>query len=359
MSRKHLMIMVIGGATGLLLLLLILQQHVLGPAADDRTAITQLQQELNQLEIESRRQSAARRRLASYARRTLGGDPLRVSEALRIRLVEMLNRSNLSNEHLSLKPVAGRRVRGAYQEIGWTVRARGGLSRIVDLLYLAQHQPYLLSVDDISITPVSRSLDSTLRARCTTLVLDESVTGRTEVAAFEDDPNALPLNSDDRRLYAAITRRDLLRPYIQRPPPRPSPSPPAAETAQPEPAPSPAAPGPERFRLVGLPQWGDEVDVLVRDTTSGQVQRYKVGQSLAGGKIVMVDYRRMPYPDQPELFSYSRVIIRIGGDYWALDLGRALDQRYRLQRAQWPPSLRNNDETSAAEGSTADRPGDA
>ena len=49
------------------------------------------------------------------------------------------------------------------------------------------------------------------------------------------------------------------------------------------------------------------------------VEKDKATPGLAqnGGEIVMVDYRPLPLPKKPLIISNSRVIVRVGTDYWA------------------------------------------
>ena len=104
--------------------------------------------------------------------------------------------------------------------------------------------------------------------------------------------------------------------------------------------------------MVGLPSWGEKQDVFVKDTSSGQVRRYKIGDTLANGKIVMVDYRPMRKPDKPQFLSPSRVIVQIGRDYWAVNLGSSLRQKHRLKRYQLPPELQSALPPAGAEATT-------
>ena len=53
----------------------------------------------------------------------------------------------------------------------------------------------------------------------------------------------------------------------------------------------------------------------------------------------MVDYRRMPKPGKEYLMSESRVIVKIGTEYWAVELGQTLAQKYRLNPEQLPEQL--------------------
>ena len=53
----------------------------------------------------------------------------------------------------------------------------------------------------------------------------------------------------------------------------------------------------------------------------------------------MVDYRPMPMPSNAMLQSYSRVIIKIGSDYWAIERGQTLADRRKLATAELPAQL--------------------
>ena len=57
---------------------------------------------------------------------------------------------------------------------------------------------------------------------------------------------------------------------------------------------------------------------MVYNSNKNETKSYKLGDTLAGGIIVMIDYRQMPLPKKPELFSQSRVIVSIETDYWAI-----------------------------------------
>ncbi|MCK5556756.1 MAG: hypothetical protein KAJ01_00145, partial [Candidatus Hydrogenedentes bacterium] len=100
-----------------------------------------------------------------------------------------------------------------------------------------------------------------------------------------------------------------------------------------------------RFKVVDLSQWEDEKDIRIENTQNKAQPRfrlYNVGDSLAGGTIVMVDYRIMPKPSQPELLSYSRLILKIGEDYYAVELGQTLAEKHRLRSKELPVPLRKN-----------------
>lgn len=53
----------------------------------------------------------------------------------------------------------------------------------------------------------------------------------------------------------------------------------------------------------------------------------------------MVDYRPMPLPGNAFLQSFSRVIIKIGSEYWAIDRGQTLADRRKLSTSELPSQL--------------------
>ena len=139
------------------------------------------------------------------------------------------------------------------------------------------------------------------------------------------------LGSEDRTLFAAITQRAFFLPYQKKPAPLPTP------TATPPPAPTP--PGPETYKIVSLSEWKGQQEIMVLDSNQNKTASYKPGDELAGGKIVMIDYRKMPFPKKPALLSQSRVILIIGEDYWAIERGNTLADKHKLVPEQLPENL--------------------
>ena len=298
--------------------------------------------DLAKLRRENRRVQGLAESISGWAALTFDDDELRVSTKLGAVLMALVERAGLSPEKLSLQPVGGARVRGAYREIGRTISVRGKIERIVDFLYLLEDEPHLHRLDNISITPVPKTNEANLQVRYITVVLDGAPTGSTPTSGPTTTPS--DLDGEGRKLYDAIASRDLFRPYIQRivvpppPPPPPTPTPRATPRAAPVAKPTPP-PDPGRFRLVGLPEWRDKHDVIVEDTQTRQVRVYKAGETLAGGTLVMVDYRPLPSPANPQILSPSRAIVRVGPDYWAVELGQSLTHKRRLKPEQLPKGI--------------------
>ena len=105
------------------------------------------------------------------------------------------------------------------------------------------------------------------------------------------------------------------------------------------PATPPGPPGPETFRVVSLSEWQGQPEVHVRDLTAQKTVRYKPGDALAGGTIALVDYRSLPLPGGNGLLSYSRVIVRVKDEFFAIERGQTLADLRKLEVAQLPPEL--------------------
>jgi len=324
------------------------QKMFLAKDAEHDQRRIRLSNDFAKLQRENTRIESTAKSLKGWASLTYDLDELRASAKLGATLVALVERAGLNPEKLSLQPVRGGRVRGAYREIGRTLRVRGRLQNIVDFLYLLRKEPHLHRLDNLSITPLPKTNEIDVQVRYVALVLDAKASEKLQTDML---PTTAPtdLDSDERKLYDAIASRDLFRPYIQRrqapPPPRPTPTPPRPSPRRPTPTPPRPAPtptpNPGRFRVVGLPDWSDKQEVLVSDSSTGQLRTYKAGDTLAGGTIVMVDYRLLPSPKNPQILSPSRAILRVGPDYWAVDLGSMLTEKRRLKADQLPDTIRS------------------
>jgi hypothetical protein len=51
----------------------------------------------------------------------------------------------------------------------------------------------------------------------------------------------------------------------------------------------------------------------------------------------MVDYRPLPMPGNEALKSFSRVILKVGEEYWAVERGQTLAEKRRLVPEELPP----------------------
>jgi hypothetical protein len=288
--------------------------------------------------------------LRSWAARTFDTDEMRASAKLGAALLALVERAGLSPEKLSVQPVRGSQVKNAYREVGRAIRVRGGLKNIVDFLYLLDAEGHLHRLDQVAITPVLKSNEVDLQVRYVTPVIDLKPDDRTQTDQLATTAPA-KLDAEARKLYDPIASRDLFRPYIQRivVPPPPPPAPVATTERQTRPAPAQSPPATSQFRVVGLPDWAEKQEVFVTDSVTSQIRSYKPGDTLGGGVIALVDYRPMPSPANPKILSPSRVILKVGPEYFAVELGQNLTEKRVLPDSMLPEEIRPAPQTAPAQ----------
>ena len=167
------------------------------------------------------------------------------------------------------------------------------------------------------------------------------------------------MDAEARKLYEPIALRDLFRPYIRRIVVPPTPEPVAVPEKRTRPVPVPRAPATSHFRVVGLPDWTEKQEVFVADSATRQVRSYKPGDTLGGGVIALVDYRPMPSPANPEILSPSRVILKVGPEYFAVELGQDLTEKRRLPDSMLPEEIRPAPQTAPAQDAEKTPPSDS
>lgn len=90
---------------------------------------------------------------------------------------------------------------------------------------------------------------------------------------------------------------------------------------------------------MGIFEHPQGVDISFINTQTRNVTTLGVGDRLAGGTIVMADFRWMTSVNDEDRQTPSRVIILIGDSYWAVDLNMNIRDRYRLGPDRLPPEL--------------------
>lgn len=306
------------------------------PAAQRYQQAEDLLGRIKKAKEEKDKEPTYRARLKELAGNTFSGDEYRVSQQVQSRITAVLAQSGLNPQGLTLKPVVGARSPGIYKEIGWMVRVRGGLKETINFLYLMTREPHLHRLDNLVLAPAKDGADVELQVKYATLIIEPGAGEKLEAGALADAAPFPALDGPERRPYELIAMRDLFRPYVAAPPA--TPDAPAAAPSSPSAPPPPRVPT-GRYRVVGLPTWGGNAEILVLDSATRSVAAYKVGDELGGGTIVMVDYRSLPLPDNPEILSGSRVVLRVGDEYHAVELGNSLAQNYVLAEDRCPPGL--------------------
>ncbi len=186
-------------------------------------------------------------------------------------------------------------------------------------------------VENITMLPVDTSTETRIDFQFLSLVVGPTKLAREEQVKTRE-VRSETLQSEERPLFAAITKRAFFLPYQKKPPPPPAPPKPTSPSV-------PPPPGQETYKIVSLSQWQGQPEIMVLDSNRNKTTSYKLGDDLAGGKIVMIDYRKMPFPQKPALLSQSRVILNIGEEYWAIERGKTLADKHKLAPEQLPANL--------------------
>jgi hypothetical protein len=356
--REQAMAWSIGGLVGLMILYTLLSTLLLGPLSTYRKKIAEGRSTYDKYHSLNARQFNYVKRLNNLEAMTYDANSDAAARQLRIRLLELAKASGLDESQLLMQraePVTEHPNNIEYfTQVGWNISCEGDLKQLTDLLYLLKSEPRLIRVDKLRVQPRD---DRILKASfaCNTLVL-ASMKGWVPVVATTQPTQPAPaptvqLANADRIHYNGIAERDFFRPYIPRPPQPPgepgSVNPPPPQMATPAP---PGGPDYNRYRLAGLTAFGTEgeLPILLVDQTEQKGQQYGVGQSILDLKIVMVDYRPLPSPQQPEVLSPSRLILQQNDEYWAVELGQTLSLKRKLESGQLPAELQTAPAAAAA-----------
>lgn len=300
---------------------------LLKPLKEADKRIAGLREKLEKVKSERRVYFADEERMKSVAQQMFSERVDLASAKSGEILTKVILQSGLKESDFTRLPVGPRKLLGA-SEIGWSVQGDGSVSEVINLIFLLKESLFLNRVENLFVSAGDAPGFVRVRFRYLTLVLEPAPT-----VEPIDLSQKLTLESAQRRAYDGIISRDILRPYVKRLSQSAAGSDGSAASAAKGP------PGPESFRIVSLSEWQGEPEIHVRDLTSQKTFRYKPGDPLAGGTVVMVDYRPAPTPGRETVQSESRVILRFGLDYWAIERGQTLSDKRLLKPEQLPREL--------------------
>lgn len=303
------------------------------PLKDLDRQIGTLRIELNKITTERRAYFSDENQVKSFTQRTFSDDTDKASARSGEMLTRLILQSGLVESDFTRLPAGPRKLRGA-SEIGWSIQGEGPLMQVLNLLFQLQESPYLHRIENVSVSPGEAPGRVRVRFRFLTLVIEPA-----PAVEWKEPAPKFTLDSPERRIYDMIVQRDILRPYIKRAPAGPA-APGGVVPGANLPLAAKPLPGPESLRVVSLSEWQGFPEIHVRDLPNQRTLSFRPGDPLAGGVVVMVDYRPLPVPDKPGLRSDSRVIIRIGAEYWAVERGRTLADKYKLASEQLPENLK-------------------
>lgn len=289
---------------------------------DKQTAL--LREKLAKINTERRDYFDAEDALRGIAQRTFGTELNQASARSGEMLTRQIALAGLNESDFTRLPVGPRKFKGA-SEIGWSIQGKGNLEKIVNLLFLVQNSPHVHRIESVTLSSYEKPGEIKVRFLFLTLVIEPAP----DFDAIELKPK-FTLESPQRFAYNTILERDILRPYIKALPPPVTPG---------KAAPSSAPAGPEALRVVSLSSWEGQPEVHIRDLNLNKTARYRPGDKLKDNSVIVdIDYRPMPSPRNPLLVSDSRVILKIGDEFWAVERGQSLAEKRRLEDGQWPRS---------------------
>ena len=289
--------------------------------------VAAIRQQIAKLNEDRRAYFAAEDSLRNVAQRTFGTDVNEASSRSGEMITKQIALAGLEQKEFTLLPV-NRKFRGG-TEISWSVQGKGTLDKIVNLIFLLQNTPQVHRLESLTLTSSEKAGEIRVRLMYLTLVVEP---------APDFDPIELKpkftLESPERYAYNTILQRDILRPYIKA-----TPETPKSDKRDGQPSSAPA--GPEALKVVSLSEWEGQPEVHIRDINKNQTARYRPGDKLTDNsntvaEVVAVDYRALPSPRNPLLLSHSRVILKIGEEFWAVERGQSLAEKRKLQPQEWP-----------------------
>lgn len=322
-KREKILAGSVGGMIALMALIFLVRGFFLGPLDKIDKQTKALREKLEKINGERREYFTAEDTLKNITKRTFATDLNQASARSGEMVTRQIALAGLNESDFTRLPVGPRKMKGA-SEIGWSIQGKGDLQKIINLLFLLQASPQLHRVENVSLNSYDKPGEIKVRFFYLTLVIEPAPD-----VELKDIKPKLNLESPERLAYNSILERDILRPYIKRPPPPPAPP------GKPGPSNS-KPPGPESLKVVSLSEWEGEPEVHIRDLAQNKTLRLKPGDKLADGQIVAIDYRPMPSPNNALLRSDSRLILKIGDDFWAVERGQTLAEKHRLEKDQWP-----------------------
>ncbi len=324
--REKIMAASVGGLAALFAVILGGRMLFLTPLRDIDKRTMATREGIAKIQDERRAFFAAEDRLKAIARQTFAETTEQASAISGELLTRQILAAGLEESDFTRLPFGPRKLRGA-SEIGWNIQGEGPLTNVVNLLFTLDASSWLHRTENLTLTTGDTPGTVRVNLRYLTLIMDPAFQ-----VTHLNPTNAATLASQARRRLDNLVARDLLRPYIK---PLPVVAAPAAPTSTKPGGP----PGPSNYRIVSLSEWEGQPEIHVRDLAAQKTARFKAGDKLAGGSVVMVDYRAMPEPGNSFLQSYSRIILKIDQEYWAIESGKTFADKHKLTDSELPPQL--------------------
>jgi hypothetical protein len=280
---------------------------------DKETAL--LRDKIGKIDQERRDYFQADDALKKITQRTFSTDLNQASARSGEILTREIAAAGLNDADFTRLPVGPRKLRGA-SEIGWSIQGKGDLNRIINLMFLLQTSPHLHRIEGVTLGASEKMGEIKARFLYLTLVIEP---------APEVDPlevkRKLTLESPERFAYNTIIDRDILRPYIKAGQKNPGTSPDGTRP-----------PGPESLRVVSLSDWQGHPEVHIRDLANEKTLRFAPGDKInETTEVAAIDYAPKPSTRNPLLTADSRVILKVGDEYWSVERGQTLADKHKCE----------------------------
>ncbi len=346
-SREKILALIIGGVFAVVGLGALVSRAFLQPAEaqDKRAADLRLQNE--KLRIENARMEQHKEAFTRIRDATFDANALNTPVMLNAWVNDLARQAGLGAGDVSVAPFNDKVVLRSYKGKGYTVSSSRPvpLDRLTNFLFVLAKDPKIHRVTSFWITPQAGGKNINFSLGCATVTLDEDLPRNISIPPrATTQPEAMvSLNSAERDAYNVIPKRNIFAPYAPpvavAPTPRP-PSVPPRVTPPEDRTPRISRPDPTDLMLTGLPFNGAEAEVHLSPPGQPPEKILKVGEKIPLGEIAAVDYRAIPLRDNPNEISYSRLILKIKNDYWAVELGQHLSQRRILKTDDLPGDLK-------------------
>jgi hypothetical protein len=275
-----------------------------------------LREKIGKVNQERREYFDAEDALKKISQRTFATDLNQASARSGEMITREIAAAGLNDADFTRLPVGPRKMKGA-SEIGWSIQGKGDLNRIINLMFLLQTSPHVHRIEGVTLSPSEKMGEVKTRFLYLTLVIEP---------APEFDPvdvkRKLTLESPERFAYNTIVDRDILRPYIK-------PGPKHREPGAPD---STRPPGPESLRVVSLSDWQGHPEVHIRDLANEKTLRFAPGDKINDTtEVAAIDYAPKPSARNPLLTADSRVILKVGDEYWSVERGQTLADKHKCE----------------------------
>lgn len=286
--REKILAAILGSAVALFLLKAVYDKAA-GAVSQRQARVAALQAEVDAQKLSVEAGNLAAAQIDDWNRRSLPSDVNLASGLYKNWLTALADQAKLSG--VSVDDTGGSTHRdGAYRELTFTVKGRGGVPQLTQFLHDFYAAGHLHRIRTLLVKPGSGPTDMSLSFTISALVLPEA---DRESELSQDAPD--PLGGRAAASYAAIAERKLFEPYVPPPPPVVA----REERPRPEPPRPPAFNVAAHAVVTAILGVGDSPEAWVNVRTTGETLKLSEGDDFKvgtlSGKVVRINGRAMEF----------------------------------------------------------------